>query len=258
MNNLELARDVARYCQFSRRDILARLDYATEHNGLYLGFKRSPTGRARVAAVAHMDYLGSGKVHRCDRRRVVSSALDDRLGVWLALNLEALTGIPLDIIITDGEESGQSTARYVSPEYLDRYNWIVEFDRMGLAPVVYCYECMREPLLECFVSVGAGSYTDICEWGYDSRVGAYNHGIGYHDQHTERCSVKVADIRRSIDNFVAVYQRIGNRKIAHDPETWADPWKDDFYIEELNFDREFEERLASWSDPWEDDMPDGL
>lgn len=239
-------REITRYCTMTLPEIEQLLDWSVHIDGLLLGGRFARSGPAKILAIAHVDFIGSGVVHKANRREIVCSALDDRLGVYLALNMEGITGIPLDVILTDGEESGQSTARYISDAHLEKYNWIVEFDRMNLEPVTYGFDCMVPHLESLFARVGFGSYTDIVELENKSPVGAYNHGIGYQRQHSENCSVKVADVRQSIANFVTVYERLGDTKIEHDPYIFID--------DDDDLDTEYEQRLQGWSDPY--DIPD--
>lgn len=227
--------EIALMCIKSREQLIAGMEWSIQTpHGLYLAGKRA-SAPAKVLAIAHIDYVRSGRVHYCGPDKIVSSALDDRLGVWLALNIERLTGIPLDVILTDGEESGQSTARYINIDTLDRYNWIVEFDRRGLLPVTYGYYAMDEPLISVLGNIAHGTYSDICELEDTSPIAAYNHGVGYRNEHTEKCAVTIADVEASIDNFVRIYDALSGTKIEHEPL----------------FDT-FEDRLISWSDPWED------
>lgn len=235
-SNAQLAESIVAVCTASRSELVRSMDWSINDHGLYLAGKQSKQ-RAKVLAIAHLDYLCSGRIHQCNARRIVSSALDDRLGVWFALNVERLLGISVDIIVTDGEETGQSTANLIDPDRLEKYNWIVEFDRMDLDPVVYGFDCMIDPLKQVFNQVGCGSYTDIVELEQTSPVGAYNHGIGYTRQHTESCHVEIADVRRSLENFAAVYAAIGSDRIEHDP------------IELLFEANAYEDRLDSWEDP---------
>jgi hypothetical protein len=219
LSNKKIAREIAAVCQMSRAEIMEQMDHVYHlSEDLYLGFKSAKHGEAKILAVAHIDYIGTGKVYCASRKRVRSSALDDRLGVWFALNIERLTGIPVDIVLTDGEESGRSTADRVPDSYLNTYNWIVEFDREGLTPVYYGYSEMEDPLTEAFGSTTWGTYSDISEWETEITVGAYNHGVGYKLQHTEFCQVRITDVRRSLSNFVKMYDMWGDVIIEHDPD----------------------------------------
>src|SRR4051794_30743638 len=69
-----------------------------------------------ILAVAHLDTVGLAHQRAChfvDTEGgpvVYSRALDDRLGAYIILDLLPALGITHDILLTVGEESGQSTA----------------------------------------------------------------------------------------------------------------------------------------------------
>jgi len=127
--------------------------------------------------------------------------LDDRLGVWGLLNgLSIFNPPPFDILLTDSEEIGQSTAQYFETEI--PYNWMFELDRAGDDCVLYEYED-RDTLDLMFSEgweVGWGSFSDICYLG-QLGIKGINFGIGYYEQHTERC---FADIHETLGQLERV------------------------------------------------------
>lgn len=149
---------------------------------------------SKVLAVAHLDHVV--KTRPVMRDTVISCGqLDDRLGAWVILFLLPYLGINVDVLLTDSEETGQSTAQYFVPP--KDYNWVVEFDRRGTDVVLYQYDSPsnRELLEEAGFSIGVGSFSDISY--LDIGVSGFNIGVGYHNEHTRFC---YADLRDTIDN----------------------------------------------------------
>lgn len=191
--------------------------------------KDSPRGRyihidngGKVLAVAHLDTVRHDThfiVHREGARTLVfSSRLDDRLGAFLVLDyLPQLVGAPFDVLLTEGEERGQSTALYYDDPAKD-YNWIFQFDRQGTDVVMYQYETLRHVgLLEKYgFNVGFGSYSDICDLEQLMLVG-FNFGCGYHRQHTVECYADLSETEKMTARFVKFYGEQGGVKMAHAP-----------------------------------------
>tara|TARA_Y100000310_G_scaffold34140_1_gene32280 strand:- start:164 stop:1300 length:1137 start_codon:yes stop_codon:yes gene_type:complete len=149
---------------------------------------------AKVLAVGHLDWVMNSEPKQTGRWYVGCPQLDDRLGVAVILDLLPSLGIHADILLTDSEELGCSTAEhFVAPK---EYNWIFEFDRAGMDTVMYKYHTAElASLLESYhFLVGRGSFTDICELDHLG-VAGFNFGTGYHGQHTMACW---ADIRETL------------------------------------------------------------
>ena len=121
---------------------------------------------APVLAVGHLDYVDFKEPKRKKQYKNTiiydCPQLDDRLGVWMILDILPLAGIKCDILLTDSEEQGQSTAQYFKPT--KKYNWIMEFDRQGTSTVMYDYDDndMRQLLREYDFEIEYGAFTDIC------------------------------------------------------------------------------------------------
>ena len=95
---------------------------------------------SKILGVAHLDYVMKDSPQWEDGT-IWTAQLDDRLGVFNLLYLLPRLGMPkYDILLTDSEESGQSTARYFAPPKGRTYNWVFEMDRQGENPVCYQYE----------------------------------------------------------------------------------------------------------------------
>lgn len=265
MRNRKIAKLVASYCAKTRSELMATMDVVTyDENEGYLGFKRTP--EAKILAVAHIDFVGTGKVHKLKNGLVISSALDDRAGVCVALELLPAWGIKADVLLTDNEESGLSSIVSVGYEMLSRYNWIVELDRQGSDAVSYGFAPDIDDYLTGHFPVGLGSYTDICELEQTSPVAAFNMGVAYHRQHTESCFLKASELRLQLDKLRGFYDRYADTPILRDHEkaetrdtrTAYDRWaiiEDDDWADEIEADR----RLLSELGEWDDDLYfDGL
>lgn len=170
---------------------------------------------SKVLAVAHMDTVretGSFRYVKTGKDIIVASPnLDDRLGIYVILDLLPQFGIVTDVLLTDNEECCDSTAQFF-PEVTKgggiEYNWIIEFDRAGEDVVLYGYEDTPDlkPALEAVgFSVGQGSYSDICEL-YSMQTGAFNMGIGYHFQHTPQCIASIGQLGRQLSRFESFYK----------------------------------------------------
>jgi hypothetical protein len=117
----------------------------------------------RVLGVAHLDTVLPGTQFAHDGDRVFCPSLDDRLGVYMLSELLPLLGVKFDLLLTDGEERGCSTARWFVPPR--RYNWMFSFDRAGTDVVLYQYysPANRRLLHRAGFRVGVGSYSDIAQ-----------------------------------------------------------------------------------------------
>lgn len=171
-------------------------------------------------AVAHLDHYGPS-IPRVFKNvygfyGVQCEQLDDRLGAWVLLDLlPQFTDIKYDILLTDSEETGNSTAQWFKSE--KKYNWIWEFDRAGTDVVMYDYETDETAkLLESYgFDVGMGSFTDIC---YLEQLGCQgiNFGVGYHDQHTPRCFAMLRDVLSQVAKFRYFFEKFHGVHFAWD------------------------------------------
>lgn len=213
--DLRLMENIATWCRASKESIVAMCDWHVQReDGGVLAFKGKEG--AKILVVAHMDYLRSGTVHELDAHHIVSSALDDRLGCCLAYNLEYYTGIKADVVFTDMEESGRTTLPLFGKKMLDKYNWIVEFDRRGEGAVRYQFSCMDDYIKKHF-TLHQGSFSDICKIYDYSPVGAFNMAVGYDGEHAETCNATTIRVCNQLIRFKRFYAEFGDTKIAHTP-----------------------------------------
>jgi hypothetical protein len=164
---------------------------------------------SKVLAVGHTDVRLYGEPRiTLDYKHINCPQLDDRLGCWLILHplLRLLPkDMPFDVLLTDNEEIGDSTADLFNPD--KQYNWIFEFDRNGQEVVMYDYETpeLKELMKEYGFDVGRGSFTDICML---DRLGcaAFNIGTGYYKEHTKECYANLEETAENVEKFIAFYK----------------------------------------------------
>ena len=180
-------------------------------NGLTVYIDRG----APILGVAHLDYVmwappkHTGHIVQCPQ-------LDDRLGVWILLDVLPSYGIKCDVLLTDSEELGLSTGEYFDPP--KRYNWMFQFDRAGTDATMYQYEraVYRAMLQDHGITVNMGTCSDISTMEHLECVGI-NFGCGYRHQHTTHCYANLHDTKMMVQkfrNFAAEYQHI---PLAHEP-----------------------------------------
>jgi hypothetical protein len=168
----------------------------------------------RVLGVAHLDTVLPGTQFACEGDRVFCPALDDRLGVYLLSDLLPLLGVKFDLLLTDGEERGCSTARWFTQPR--KYNWMFSFDRAGTDVVLYQYDtpANRRLLHRAGFRVGVGSYSDIADLDYLGCAG-FNFGTGYHHQHKPDCFADLSETREMVSRFVQFWRRHEETHIPH-------------------------------------------
>jgi hypothetical protein len=142
---------------------------------------------SNVLGVAHLDTVVPAETMTLSGRYVMCPSLDDRLGVYALLYLLPQMGMTTDILLTDGEETGKSTAKgWKSPK---QYHWGYEPDRNGGDVVLYQYEDdeIRKLLAASGFVIGRGSYSDIASLEDampEHPVKMFNVGVGYYQNHS--------------------------------------------------------------------------
>lgn len=196
-------RALRRWCNMSPTECFEKLGGKTHtrKNGRHAFLSRG----ARVLAVAHVDTVCKS-THFCDltvdgKPAIVSSRLDDRLGVYIIVDLLPKLHINVDVLLTENEEVGASTAADFLTD--KKYNWIVEFDRRGDDVVTYQYDWPNKTISNHF-NMGLGSYSDISDLDHLG-VNALNVGVGYHDEHSDLCYVVLPELFSQLCKFSAFY-----------------------------------------------------
>lgn len=198
---------------------------------------------SRVLAVAHLDTVGLPHQRGCHFLQtegglvVYSRALDDRLGAYVILDMLPKLGIETDLLLTVGEESGNSTAAYFDPP--KQYDWMIEFDRGGTDVVMYQYDDddTRRLVKASGARVGDGILSDIC---YLEHLGVkgFNWGVGYRDYHSPRAHAYLDDTFNMVDRFVLFHEMNEGFYLPHEESQESSGWnvRNPFY----------------WSDTWDD------
>lgn len=178
---------------------------------------------APILAVAHLDtVVDPGKkfnfnVYTRDGIEIIKCpSLDDRVGVYIITVL-----LPkllkegdkwADILLTIGEESGKTTARQFKTD--KKYNWMVEFDRMGSSmsgsedAVLYTYisNDFKKVLAKYgFERTGHGSFTDISAL---TNLGCrgLNVAVGYQNNHSTRAWMRTIECEANVAKFLKLYR----------------------------------------------------
>jgi hypothetical protein len=155
----------------------------------------------KILLVAHLDTVLPPTIHKETSSKVVAQGLDDRLGCFLACQL-IKSGVCADVLFTDHEETGKSTAQYHT---LKNYNWICELDRGGVDYVTYGMSCTRmKTELNKLLKEGQGIFSDVCFMSTD--IACFNLGIGYEYAHSKTSYFKKNVFQMQYDKFMKFYQ----------------------------------------------------
>lgn len=220
-----------------RKDLIKTANYPTKswfkHRYKEYAIKTA-TGLSRiyinnghdVLFVGHLDTVHDPKpkgfhwnrVRTKDGRAAIKMPMcDDRLGVGTGLHVLPGLGLKYDILLTEGEERGKSTAEGFRPPKDRKYNWIFEFDRTGDDVVLYAYKDSdwSKAVKDAGFAIGRGSTSDI-SYMQDLGCKAMNIGTGYYNYHEWDAYFVVEEWARSICLFKAFYDK---HKDTHFPHT---------------------------------------
>lgn len=174
---------------------------------------------ANVLGIAHLDSVQSyqycGLLEHPLGARVYSPACDDRIGAYVLLKLLPAMGCKIDVLLTEGEESGRSTAQFFKPE--KKYNWMFQFDRMGDDVVTYMYgdEDLEKRLRKCeFWNINHGMVSDI-SYMEDLGIKGFNVGCGYHDYHGPWAYCELEELFKNVKKFFKFYWTYKDKKMPH-------------------------------------------
>jgi len=146
-----------------------------------------------ILLVAHVDTV---QTPRLNQDQCTGAGFDDRLGVCLAHKLVKEYPAIFDLLLTDFEESGGSTAAFFNPTH--EYNLVVELDREGGDYVDYglASDELHDLLASYGFTKGRGSYTDICSMP-QVECCKINVGIGTFNSHGKKSGYDkaVADLQ---------------------------------------------------------------
>ena len=172
-----------------------------------------------VLGIAHLDTVQLFTQFKLMDNRLFSETLDDRLGVWILLNVLPNLGIFCDVLLTTNEESCNSSAKFFKSH--KDYNWIFQFDRHSIDCVLYQYETnkMIKNLSKHNFSTSIGSYSDICELGHLGVCGI-NFGVGYAQNHSKNAFCYLDDTYNQIIKFKGFYNQFKNVKFPYDSKSF--------------------------------------
>lgn len=180
---------------------------------------------ASVLAVAHLDSVAKPSHFNYDSkaRKLYCPTLDDRLGAGVILNtLEEYIPGEYDILLTEGEEMGQSTAQHFTPsdEARARYNWMFSFDRGGCDAVHYQYQSPRwkEALEEGLgVNVSHGMFSDLSFMGHVG-VSGVNVGTAYYNYHSTKAFSLLNELEEMVLRFLLFHASYKDERFIHTAE----------------------------------------
>lgn len=204
---------------------------------------------SKILAVAHLDsVISPDRNWTFQKARLGSNAakytclwnaqLDDRLGVYIILDLlpKFLGEGQYDILLTNDEETGQSTAANFVPPQGKEYNWMFQFDRRGVGAVLYSYDdkLWRETTGKHF-NIQQGTFSDICKLEGLGCKGI-NVGTGYHNEHQDLCYMVKEETESQVMRFINFFHENKDVKFPHTKTTyrsysrgWTGGYDDDFY-----------------------------
>lgn len=159
---------------------------------------------SNVLAVAHLDTVQPDDWYYIQNNILYSPVTDDRMGVYVLLYMLPRLGVNVDILLTIGEESLNSSAQFFYTE--KQYNWMFSFDRKGEDVVTYSYhnEKFENALLKNGFRFGLGSYSDIVELEQLDCCGV-NIGTGFFNYHDLDGYVDLKMLMRQVLRFRNFY-----------------------------------------------------
>ena len=219
---------VLHYCKLSVSELLIQTPGFTYVDSAAGHYAFQDNG-ASILAVAHCDTVSvkSKAGPMAKKSTVHSPALDDRLGVYLLLEVLPQLGVKMDVLLTDDEEIGRSTAELFDAPEGRKYNWVFSFDRADGEIVMYQYKNMDgdwETFWNTYgFKLGFGSFSDICQLETLGCKG-FNFGCGYHKQHTPDCYADLKETAKSVNRFMGFYRAHKDTHFEHTPVPQRSKW----------------------------------
>lgn len=184
-------------------------------DGMYI-YRDNP--KAKILGVAHLDsVLDLQHFYKLELGKdtlIFNAQLDDRLGAYILLDVLPKMGIQFDLLLTEGEETGRSTAAYF--ETSKQYNWMFSFDRHGDTTVMYQYDnkALRADLQSVKLKPDRGSFSDICFLDHLG-IRGINVGTGYEDEHSNMCYANIGVTVSQIKKFHHFYELFKDKKYEY-------------------------------------------
>jgi hypothetical protein len=208
---------------FAHLGTLGQSDKGALHEGRHIYIDRG----SKVLGVAHLDSVQKPDYFWSNRQHVVCPTLDNRLGVWVLLHGLPSIGIYPDVLLTENEEKGASTAFDFRPSD-PRWNWMFSFDRgvvgsnKGTDVVLYQYDGgeLEKALKKSDFTVGIGSYSCIAELDHLGIEGV-NVGCTMTDYHSSKAYADIAKLSEQLSKFAAFYTANEQTKYEYKAKQWS-------------------------------------
>lgn len=175
---------------------------------------------AKVLFVGHQDTIQEPgtfqPVQFKTETRIYYPTADDRVGLYVGLCYLPKAKIKVDILITEDEEMGRSTALWFDAP--KKYNWMFMFDRQGTGAVTYQYgnEQLHYKLgKHNLYPISHGTYSCIRDLEHLGICGI-NFGAGYHDNHSEFAYVAAGQLRNQLRKFIDFFKEYQHVRMPHD------------------------------------------
>jgi len=192
--------------------------------------------------VAHIDTVQAPRLDKYNR----GAGFDDRLGVYMGHKLCQERPELFDLLLTDYEEQGASTAEFFWPSH--DYKLIIGLDREGDDYVDYGYASdeLHNALSSYRFMQGFGSFSDICFMDH-IEVNKINIGMGTYSGHSSKSGFHRPILELQIERLLSfcedhrdtdwpiVVQDIWQRRGWGNG--WNDEWYDKSYIKPLPSNR---------------------
>jgi len=224
--------DLKRLSQRCTDDIIQFNGYGQAYetpDGLYF-FKDN--GK-KLLAVGHLDTVQKPNTPKRVGNKFFASTLDDRLGVYMLLDMipKMLGNMPYDLLLTTGEETGKSTARYFRPPR--QYNWMVEIDRMAKTTAMYEYETEEysKMVKGCGMTVARGSNTDIRYLNHLGVFGA-NFACDYHNNHSMNAYCNLDGVESQAEKIIDFIMKYKDMYLPYVPKkkvTYTSTYNSGYY-----------------------------
>lgn len=183
---------------------------------------------ASVLAVAHVDSCHPFTHFSLAKMKsdtwIFCPTLDDRLGVYIMLDWLEKAKIKVDILLTDNEEKGNSTARNFNFPHRRQYNWMFMFDRSGTDVATYQYgdTITKAALAKHGYTQSYGAYSCIVELD-DLNCKGFNFGTGYYNPHSngpkEFTYASRVQLIESLHKFSRFFGEYRNTHFSHENKT---------------------------------------
>jgi len=229
--NYERLLEVCRVADDDMFDWLAQQPEVAQEKDVYVG---SFNGRAtyiyvkrgaNILGVAHvdtvLDFKWADMITFPDGAKIIySPSLDDRVGVWLLLELSHF--MQFDMVFTTDEEQGASTITdWQENNSEKKYNWAFQFDRgyddIALYDFYYNREFREDVSMTTGSGVDFGSYTCVSSL---NKFCGMNIGKVFEGAHTKDCRVKSTWIENAVLKFVKFYMKKRDEKYEYKYEPY--------------------------------------